>query len=544
MKKVLILFLSLGMILSVISGCSTAATKNTGVAAASTVSAEAAVTASTAATSQPQGSAAATVTAKKGGELKIIVKKSPVSFGYPPKCAGGDRDTVDALFDRLLAVDDKGEYQPALATSWKFSEDGKTLTFKLREGVKFHDGTDFNAEAVKFNIDALIPPQSTLLAGISSVDVIDNFNVKINLEAYNNMILYQLASAYECFMYSPTAFKANGVDWMITHPVGTGPFKFDSIEKDTYVKLVKNPNYWNEGLPYLDSITWLVINDGMTQQLTFKSGQADGIFGVSASVASTLKAEGAIIKSAPGTLQAICFDTVNNPALADVRVREAIEYAIDKKAICEGPGFGEYEPIYQVVPSSSAAYNKECEARIYNPEKAKKLLAEAGYANGLTIDCWFLESYWKDGVAAIQASLAQSGITLNITYGNSAAYNAIRAAGKINAGTASQMNLVWNANPLFTMDFYWKAKPAHFNFIKTPAECDELLKKAKATMDQNETNKICQQITKILYEDETIIPLWVNPQIVVLSKDVKNDGFFINGDSSNITLGDNTWLDR
>ncbi len=541
MKRVLIVFLALVMILSVVTGCgSTADTKGTGAATTSTVSAEATATAGTADTTGSE----TTVTAKKGGNLNIIVRRPPVKFGYPPNVAGGDRDTIPPVFERLLCIDDKGEYKPELAASWNYSEDGKTLTFKLREGIKFHDGTDFNAEAVKLVFESLIPPQSTIIMGVSSVEAVDTYTVKFNLSEYNNLILYQIASAYECYIYSPTAVKEHDKDWANTHPIGTGPFKFDSYEKDTSLKLVKNPDYWQKGLPNLDSITWLIITDGMTQALSYKAGDADAIFDVGTSVVSTLKDEGAIIKKAPGAVYALTFDSKNNPALSDPRVRQAIEYAIDKKAICSGTGLGLYEPAYQVVPSNSPSYNPNCEDRTYNLEKAKQLLAEAGYANGLTIDCFFLDTYWRDGITAVQAYLAKAGITLNMNFGNQAAYNDIRIAGKIKLGTASQMTMNVFSNSLFAMDFYWKANPDNFKYIKTPAECDPLIKQAKSAKNQDEVNKITQQISKILYDDETIIPLWVNPRIVVMNKAVKDDGFFVNGDSNNIKFGTSTWLDK
>ena len=136
----------------------------------------------------------------RGGILKVVMTRPGTAFGYPPKIASRDRNFSPPFFDRLLTVAEGGVYKPELATSWETSADGKSITFKLRQGAKFHDGTDFNAQAVKSNFDALLPPNPVIIDGITSVDVVDPYTVRVNLSGFNNLILYQLASEYECFM--------------------------------------------------------------------------------------------------------------------------------------------------------------------------------------------------------------------------------------------------------------------------------------------------------------------------------------------------------
>ena len=191
-------------------------------------------------------------------------------FGYPPRITGSGRDYAPPFFDRLLHIGDDGKYQPGLALSWDASTDGKAITFKLRQGVTFHDGTPFNAQAVKSNIDNLIPPKRPILTGITSVDVVDDYTVKLNLPDYNNLILFQFAINPATYMYSPEALKKNGEDWAKTHPVGTGPFMLKDYQPDISLTLVKNPNYWQKGLPYLDGIKISVVSDDMTQMMTIK----------------------------------------------------------------------------------------------------------------------------------------------------------------------------------------------------------------------------------------------------------------------------------
>ncbi len=483
----------------------------------------------------------APIDVKMGGDLVIAVKKSPTAFGYPPKCSGGDRDVVAPIFDRLIGLDDDGNYIPELAESWEYSDDFLTLTLNLQQGVKYHDGTDFNAESVVKDLTYLIPPQSNILTGITSVEATGDYTVTINLEYYNNLILYQLASAYECYMFSPTALEKNGEDWMKTHPVGTGPFSMETYEPDSYVRLVKNQDYWGGAVP-LDTITFRVVSESTTQQLSFENHELNGIFDSSVNVTVALRNAGANVKIAPGAIYGIVFDRETNPALNDVRVRQAIEYAIDKEAICNGPGYGLYIPAYQAVPTDNPAYNADLEPRTYDPEKARQLLAEAGYADGLTLDMFVLETYWKEGPVAVQDYLADVGITLNLNLGNQAAYNDVRVAGNISPGTMSQSTMNVFSNPLYTLDFYWKAEPDYFSFIKHPAECDTLLQQAKQAETMDEVYELCKEINRLVYEDASFIPLWINPRMVVLDDTVMEDGYFVSGDSNIVYLGNNTWL--
>jgi ABC-type transport system substrate-binding protein len=479
-----------------------------------------------------------------GGIMKILVTRPATRFGYPPTCEGPDRDFAPPFFNRLLAVGDDGKYQPELALGWETSSDGKTITFRLRKGVKFHDGTPFNAQAVKSNLDKLIPPNPVIIDGIASVDVVDDTTVKVNLTGFNNLILYQLASSYACYMYSPTALQKNGPDWAATHPVGTGPFILKDFQRNTSMTYAKNPDYWEKGLPYLDGIIISTVLDGMTQMMTFKAGQANAIFDARQTMAAQLRDDGYALKNAPGAMYTLAFDAKNSEMFAKAKVRQAIEYAIDKEAICNGPGLGLYKPAYQVVTGDSSDYNPSCPPRKYNPDLAKKLLAEAGYPNGFSFKGYFQDNTWKDGVVAVQSYLDKVGIKMEIIYVTSAAYASIRAMGKIEKGAATQATLNTFSNSLFMMDLYFRSDSAIYQFMTRPAGSDALIDQAKASRDPAATTKINQQISKLLYDDSTVVPIWQNPRIVVLDKSVQNDGWFINGDSNNIKLGTSTWLKK
>jgi peptide/nickel transport system substrate-binding protein len=492
----------------------------------------------------PTVSSKAVAKSQSGGVMTILVTRPATRFGYPPTITGPDRDYAPPFFNRLLAIGDDGKYQPELALNWNTSADGKTITFKLREGVTFHDGTPFNAQAVKSNFDKLIPPNPVILDGIASVDVADDYTVKINLTHFNNLIIYHLASNYACYMYSPTALQKNGPDWATTHPVGTGPFILKDFQPTTAMMFAKNPNYWDKGLPYLDGMKIESVMNPMTQMMTFKAGQANAIYDAVPTTAAQLRDAGYTLQIAPGALYTLSFDSKNSEIFAKAKVRQAIEYAVDKEAICNGPGVGLYKPVYQIVTSNAPDYNPACPPRKYDPEMAKKLLAEAGYPTGFSFKGFFQDNTWKDGVVAVQSYLDKVGIKMEINYVNSAAYSNIRALGKLEKGAATQATLEVLSKNLYMMDFYFRSDSAIFQYMTRPDGSDALIAQAKLARDPVSASKINQQISKLIYDDATVVPLWLNPRIVILDKSVQDSGWFINGDSNNNKFGTSTWLKK
>jgi peptide/nickel transport system substrate-binding protein len=393
-------------------------------------------------------------------------------------------------------------------------------------------------------VDHLILPQGPIIPGITSVDVVDDYTVKLNLPEYNNLILFHFAANPVTYMYSPEALKKNGADWATTHPVGTGPFILKDYQPNISLKLVKNPNYWQKGLPYLDGIELGMVTDPMTQMITLKAGQAHAIYSAQESVAQ-LRDEGYPVHiSQTGYIVAINFDTKSSEIFSKPKVREAIEYAIDKEAICKGPGQGLYQPVYQILVATSPDYNKACPPRKYDAAKAKKLLAEAGYPTGFSFKLFIMDTAWKDGFVAIQSYLDKVGIKMDINYVNASAYNLIRAGGKIEKGAAGYHIFTTSTNTLFTLDSFWRSNAPFFPYVVKPAGIDKLIDQAKLSRDPAAIAKINQQIIKSIYDDETVVPLWQVPTIAVVDKTVQNTGWFIYGDTDNNLFGTRTWLKK
>ena len=207
-----------------------------------------------------------------------------------------NRNTFPAL-ETLLKTDENENLHPWLAESWKIAPDGKAITLQLRKGVKFHDGTNFNAEAVKYNLEAVYKaniPNSAVLGKVSSYDVVDEYTLRMNLKEYDATLLLLLAQQAIGQMASPTAMKKEATPETTAklHCVGTGPFVFDSWKRDSFVKYKKWDGYWQKGKPYLDEVKIQSIADLTVSLMSLKSGEAQAMENVDPVDAKQLEKEG------------------------------------------------------------------------------------------------------------------------------------------------------------------------------------------------------------------------------------------------------------
>jgi peptide/nickel transport system substrate-binding protein len=315
----------------------------------------------------------------------------------------------------LLHVDSNGVVTPWLAESYKIADDLKSITFTLRKDVKFHDGTDFNAQAAKWNLENTIESKSQ--PTWASVDIVDDYTVRLNLNYWNNTIINGLANA-SSWMVSPTAFQKNGADWSRDNPVGTGPFKFVSYQRDVSYKATKNPDYWIKGKPYLDGVEILYIADPMTQKSVMQSGGADCSQVEAGKIASDLKAQGFELAISVNSTFCMLPDTAHsNSPFANQKVREAVEHAINREAIAKAFSYGFWTAPYQIPAPASGAYNPDFTlGRKYDLAKAKQLMAEAGYPNGFNATLLVLPvGIDKNIPLAIQDDLKQININLEVS---------------------------------------------------------------------------------------------------------------------------------
>ncbi len=211
-----------------------------------------------------------------GGVLKIIdIAEGAQPLGAPWEVMGIDVKILKPVVECLLNEDIKGNYHPGLATAWKIDTARNTITLTLRKGVKFHDNTDFNAKAAKWCIDQDI--KANAVKGFLSADVVDDYTIRVNVDKYQNNFLNYLSSSYGGGMVSPTAYEKKGKEWARSNPVGTGPFKFVSLDRNSKLTFAKWEGYWQKGKPYLDGIEFLFIRDPMTQQAAMRASGAEKV---------------------------------------------------------------------------------------------------------------------------------------------------------------------------------------------------------------------------------------------------------------------------
>ncbi|MFK4296505.1 peptide/nickel transport system substrate-binding protein [Arthrobacter sp. GAS37] len=325
-----------------------------------------------------------------------------------------------AVYDTLIRMKPDGSLVPMLAKDWKYNADKTVLTLTLRDDVKFSDGTPFNADAAKQNLErfkAGTSPDAQFLAALKTAKAVDATTLELTLSAPDPAFLNYL-SKDASFMQSPASF---GNADIATKPVGSGPYVLDTAATvtGTSYSYHRNPNYWDKGLVHYDNLVLNVYGDQTSLLNAIKSGQLNAANTADNNTLTEIQAAG--YKVNPLQLNwagLILFDRAGttNPALKDVRVRQALNYAFDTKAMLQSIGQGYGELTTQVFPPSSAAYDKSLDSRYaYNPAKAKELLAQAGYASGLTLKLPSSALMGNTLPALITQQLKDVGITAEFT---------------------------------------------------------------------------------------------------------------------------------
>ena len=485
-------------------------------------------------------SAMAAEKGKYGGILKVAISKSPGNFGYSPGIRGADQGPASDVLEMLVRTTREFNHEPLLATSWDVSPDGKTYTFKLRKGVKFHDGTDFNAQAAKYNLDFWIDAKGASLRSLKSVDIVDDHTIRVNLKKRDPLLLWDLC--YEPFMMSPTAVEKNGVKWAKTHPVGTGPFKFKSFERNVAIKYVRNDDYWDKGRPYLDGLEYHVIINSMTQTSSLRAGEIDGI------VAPKLVDQYTMFEK-------LGFQTPNwgfnhfgiygdskkpESIWANKKFRLAVEYAIDKEAISKESYAGRRQVCYQLFPPDHPMFNPDLKPRKYDPEKAKKLLAEAGYPNGVKTTLTFATHDWGPDFDALQGYLLAVGIDAKLIRAQKPKWLMIRFEGGLVGG--SGIVIYVTVPTLVTLKNTISGKSNAAQDMQRPEGLDEVIDKALEAKDPKTRERYIHEASKLLYDDCTFIPFLQQIQGLIMRQGVH--GFRLNEYAGPTCRWTNTWIGK
>ncbi len=320
------------------------------------------------------------------------------------------------MYEGLMGFDENMNLKPVLADSYTISDDGLVYTLKLKEGVKFHDGTDFNAEAVKVNIERIIDEKNNLrmrrsFSRVTKVETPDANTVVITLSEPYNAFLNKLAMG---LMISPAALEKYG-DKIGQNPVGTGPFKYKEwIEGDRLV-VEKNADYWQQGLPKVDSLTFKPVPENGSRIAMLKTGEADFIYPMPTEQVNEVQNDSNIVidKTDSTIVRYVTLNTMKKP-FDDLKVRQAINYAINKDAFIKVVKSGLGTALDSTMSSKTQFYSKQ-EGYGYDLEKAKQLLAEAGYPDGFEAEIWGEnDSETMKGMQFIAQQLSLAGIKLEV----------------------------------------------------------------------------------------------------------------------------------
>ena len=325
-----------------------------------------------------------------GGTLIIAFASDTKTLDPSFSVNFSERQPLYLIYNTLLALNPDLTMAPELAERWETSADGLRLTLHLRRGVKFHDGTDFNALATKYNLDrrmdqTIASPQRTqLVAIIASVEAPDDNTVVINMKQPSPSILGMLAQR-EGFMASPAAVERFGKDFA-TNPVGTGPFTFKEWTPGQRIVLEKNRNYWETGKPYLDGIVFADITNTVVGVQRLITGEADYISALSQIDIRQIetRTEIKLDPSAVGRWYGLQWQ-VDKAPFDNAKLRLAIAHAIDRKKIVDIVMNGRAPVAEGLTPPALWWHDPDLRGPAYDPPRARALLAEAGYPNGIQL---------------------------------------------------------------------------------------------------------------------------------------------------------------
>ena len=446
---------------------------------------------------------------------------------------------TENIFETLLEFGEQDTtIHPGLAKEWEVSEDGLTYTFHLQEGVKFHDGTDFNAEAVVKNVErwkagteeqfyyfnSMFKAEGQDI--IKTVTAVDETTVVFELSRPQAPFLKNLAMS-PFGIASPTAFEAAG-DKFGDNPVGTGPFVFVEWKRNDSITVKKNENYWKEGLPKLDTIIFRAIPDNSARLNALVTGEIDLADGINPSDAASIESNPdlALIERPSMNIGYLGLTNTRKP-FDNKLVRQAVNYAIDKQAIVDAFFEGRAEVAVNPMPPSISGYNDEIAGYEYNPEKAKELLAEAGY-DGTEIELWAMpvpRPYMPDGqkvAEAIQKNLADVGIPSKIVTFEWATY-----LEKAKNGEADAFLLGWTGdngdadNFLYTLLDADNIGSNNYAYYSSDA-AHKLLIAAQSEVDEEKRIQLYKEAQAIIHEDAPWVPLAHSIPLLAGKKGVTN----------------------
>ncbi|MGF1629102.1 MAG: ABC transporter substrate-binding protein [Kiloniellaceae bacterium] len=425
------------------------------------------------------------------------------------------------IFEGLTRIDRKGEVQPALAQSWTVSDDGLVYTFKLHDGVKFHDGSGFDSADVKFSLERAMAEDSTnaqkgLFAMIDSIEALDGSTVAVTLKQVAGDFLFNLGWG-DAVIVAPESAEENK-----NNPVGTGPFKFDRWVKGDRIEMSRNPDYWGKAAG-LAKATIKIIPDPAAATAALLAGDVDAFANFPAPEALGQFEGDPRFTVAIGSTEGETILAMNNAgaALKDIRVRQALAHAIDRNAVIDGAMFGYGTPIGSHFAPHHPAYVDLTGRYPYDPEQAKALLAEAGYGEGLTLSLKLPPpSYARRSGEVVAAQLAVVGVKAEITQVEWAQW-----LEQVFKGKDYDLTIVSHTEPMdigiyARDDYYFNYDDADFKALMTELDATvapdarySLLAEAQKKLAEDSVNVFLFQFAKSGVWNKDLVGLWENSPV-------------------------------
>lgn len=485
----------------------------------------------------------------KGGTMIYGLYQQPETLDPHVSGQAVTSRIVMNVFDGLLYQNEKGEIQPHLATEYSVNANATEYTFKLRKDVKFHDGEPFNAEAVKYTFDRIVDPATKSQSAVSSMgpyagtEIVDPYTVKVKFKEPYALFLTNVAGT-GLAPVSPKAAKASADDFG-KKPVGTGPFKFAEWVRGSHVTLERNPDYnWgpssfkHKGAAYLDKITFKFVTEPQVRAGAVQSGELLGAEEITVPYAEKLKTDpnfDVVIKTYAGSPRRFPLNTKKAPT-NDLKVRQAINYGVDRKAVCDTLFKGLYPVGYGPLVYTLWGYNPAVEkAYPYDAAKAGQLLDEAGWKLGkdgirvnskgqkLTLDINIqagLSSH-EDLAQMVQGQLKKLGFDAKIVGSARPAWYTALTEGTHNMAPMA----LWGTDPNILYSMYHSSQVmGGFNWSHySDPEVDKLTNEARQIGDKARREEIYKKVQEIVYiRDAAELPIHANVTICVFSKKVKD----------------------